>query len=140
MVRAFERAELAAYLHHESGATWEKYAAVFEHLTDVEGKPRIAFSWFWLGLLCGPLLLIARKSYISGILLLAAAIVLASIHPALFWIPWPLTAPLAGPILLRRFLAKVQESRTVKGEAERLKFLRDAGGYSVILDILSFFG
>lgn len=140
MVRGFEREELAAYLQHDSGPVWEKYAAVFEHLTDAEGKPRIAFSWFWLGLLCGPFFLIARKSYITGTLLLAAAVVLASIHPGLFWIPWPMTALLAGPILLRRFLAKVQESHTLTGEAERLKFLRDAGGYSVILDILSFFG
>lgn len=140
MVRTFERNELSAYLHRESGSTWEKYAEVFEHLSGPNGKPRIAFSWFWLGFLCGPLLLIARKSYITGTLLLAAAVVLASIHPALFWIPWPVTAPLAGPIMLSRFLAKVKESRNIHGDADRLKFLHDAGGYSLILDILSFFG
>lgn len=140
MVRAFERNELSAYLHRESGSIWEKYAGVFEHLSGPDGKPRIAFSWFWLGFFLGPLLLIARKSYVSGTLLLAAAVILGSIHPALFWIPWPITAPLAGPIMLRRFLIQVQESRKIQGEAERLKFLHDAGGYSLILDILSFFG
>jgi len=140
MVRGFEREELAAYLQHDSGPVWEKYAAVFEHLTDAEGKPRIAFSWFWLGLLCGPFFLIARKSYITGTLLLAAAVVLASLHPGLFWIPWPMTALLAGPTLLRRFLAKVRESRALATEAERKDFLRKEGGFSLILEIMSFFG
>ena len=140
MVRAFEREELAAYIHHESGTTWEKYAGVFEHLTDADGNPRAAFSWFWMGFFGGPIFLIVRKSYISGFGLLACSFGLAFIHPGLMWIPWPLVAPIAGPILLHRFLAKVRESRALATEAERKDFLRKEGGFSIILDIMSFFG
>lgn len=136
-MRAYELDELTAYFGKQESSAWKFFAPAFEHLSDEQGKPRIAFTWLWPGFILGPCYLFARKSYLVSFVVLGLALLLGSVHVGAFFAIWCACAVITPYFMLRRFLRVVEICRAKDGDREQhLKNIADEGGFSAWIGVL----
>lgn len=138
-MRAYELEELTAYFGTEKSSAWKYYAPAFEHLSDRQGNPRIAFTWVWPGFFLGPCYLFARKSYLVSFVILGLALLLGSLHVGAFFAVWCACAVIAPYFIFRRFLRVIAASKTTGNDRkDQLKHIADEGGLSAWIGVLEF--